>query len=68
MAVPTEAGADQAHERDEDLALFFWLVAELERHEAQPQAGSAAQPAAVERRLRGLRHAAVAVTARLDED
>ena len=68
MTAPTEADADRAREREEDLSLFFWLVAELERHEAQPEGGSDTQLEAAERRLRGLRHAAVAVTARLDED
>ena len=68
MSPPTEAGADRAPEREEDLSLFFWLVAELERYEAQPGAGSDSQPEAAQRRIRGLRGAAAAVAARLDED
>jgi len=69
MSAPTEAVPDRAREREEDLSLFFWLVAELERYEGQPGAGSDTPPGAVERRVRGLRRAAVAVTARLlDEE
>jgi hypothetical protein len=39
-------------EREDDLSLFFWLVRELERVEARPEAGNHAGADAAERRAR----------------
>ena len=51
-------------EREDDLSLFFWLVRELERVEARPDAGNHAGAEAAERRARESCHAAAAVVAR----
>jgi hypothetical protein len=59
---------DRAVEREDDLSLVLWLVKELERFEAQPEAGPDARPEGAERRLRGRRRAAMPVAVHLDED
>jgi len=68
VSAPTDAVLDRAIEGEDDLSLFFWLVGELERFEAPAEAGPYSRPEAAERRQRGIRSAAAAVVARLDED
>jgi len=68
VSAPTQEVLDRAIEREDDLSFFLWLVEELERLEAHPEAGPDTRPEAAERRVRGLRSAAAAVAARLDED
>jgi hypothetical protein len=51
-------------EREDDLSLFFWLVRELERVEARPEAGNHAGADAAERRAHEPCRADVAVVFR----
>lgn len=54
-------------EAEDDVALFFWLLGELERHEAAlPDEGEPGTDAQ-EHRRQGLRAATRAVAARLEE-
>ena len=52
---------------DDDVSLLFWLLDEIDRHEAAPIGGREPATQAVERRSRGPRAAVRAVAARPDE-
>ncbi len=52
----------------DDMALFLWLVDEIERFDAAPHAGVTGPDEAARHRVRGLRRAAATLAARLDED
>ena len=53
---------------EDDLALFRWLIDQIERFEARPDAGVMVPEEVTRRRVRGLRRAAAMLAARLDED
>ena len=53
---------------DDDVSLFRWLVDQIERFEARPDAGVMVPEEVTRRRVRGLRRAAAMLAARLDED
>ena len=50
VSAPTLVVLARPIEREDDLSLFFWLVRELERLEARPEAGHPAGADAAERR------------------
>jgi hypothetical protein len=64
VSAPTPTVLARPIEREDDLSLFFWLVRELERVEARPEAGHHAGAEATERHAREPCRAAAAVAAR----
>jgi hypothetical protein len=63
VSAPIPTVLERPIEREDDLSLFFWLVRELERVEARPDAGHHAGPEAAERRSREPCRATVAEVA-----
>ena len=64
VSAPTPTVLARPIEREDDLSLFLWLVRELERLEARPEAGHPAGADAAERRAYEPCCADVAVVAR----